>query len=191
VKEVFPAFDYDAVDAAHMVAIAALQEEKLEWNRKALELAERSADPRAHGWRGSLYNNIGWALHDQGEYAAALESFENAVAIRQREGGERLRIAKWCVARTLRSLGRPRRPLPHSVNSYESWKARETRVRTCMKSLPSACCTSAGRRKRSPISHSHTASLPTTPGLSRAIRRGWSGCESWVRRRYQAREFDP
>jgi tetratricopeptide (TPR) repeat protein len=96
-----------AVDAAHMAAIAAPVEARLAWNHTALELAERSADAGARKWRASLYNNIGWTLHAQGDFVGALECFEQAAAIQQNEGeGERLRIAKWCVARTLRSLGR-------------------------------------------------------------------------------------
>ena len=43
---------YYAVDAAHMLGIAAPQDEQLEWNLKALELAEAAQDERARGWRG-------------------------------------------------------------------------------------------------------------------------------------------
>jgi len=46
--------DILAIDAAHMLAIIAPPEASLEWNQRALELAERSAAPRALHWRGTL-----------------------------------------------------------------------------------------------------------------------------------------
>ena len=99
--------DFYAVDAAHMMAIAESAERQLEWNLRALGLAERSAEARARNWRGSLHNNIGWTHHDQGRYAEALTHFRLALACRQEQGLEReVRIATWCVARALRSLGR-------------------------------------------------------------------------------------
>ena len=99
--------DY-AVDAAHMLAIAAeTQEATIRWNERALELAEASEDARARAWRASLLNNLGWARHDTGEYTAALGLFERALAEQQKRDQKReTRIARWCVARCLRSLGR-------------------------------------------------------------------------------------
>jgi hypothetical protein len=47
--------DILAIDAAHMLAIIAPPEASLEWNQRALELAERSSASRALHWRGSLY----------------------------------------------------------------------------------------------------------------------------------------
>jgi tetratricopeptide (TPR) repeat protein len=99
--------DYHAIDAAHMVAIVAGPEESDAWNRKALELAEQTGDARSKKWLGSLYNNMGWTRHDQGEYEAALMLFEKALAAREVEGDVTLiRVGRWCVARALRSLGR-------------------------------------------------------------------------------------
>lgn len=99
--------EYYAVDAAHMLGIAAPTEARLDWNLKALALAEAAADPRARGWRGSLHNNIGWTWHERGNYAAALSHFEKALQEREARGkpGE-IRVARWAVARTYRSLGR-------------------------------------------------------------------------------------
>ena len=56
--------DFYGVDAAHMLGIVEQGDAALAWNEKALALAERSSDPRAGKWRGSLYNNIGWTYHD-------------------------------------------------------------------------------------------------------------------------------
>lgn len=96
-----------AVDAAHMVGIVELSAGQMEWNLKALALAEKSADPRARKWLGSLYNNLGWTHHEAGRYAEALDLFEKGVRFRAELKQEsELRIAKWCVARCLRSMGR-------------------------------------------------------------------------------------
>ena len=65
--------DRFAVDAAHMMAIVAPPDEKLSWNVKGMELAEGSGDESARRWLGTLYNNIGWDYHDDGEYERALE----------------------------------------------------------------------------------------------------------------------
>ena len=97
-----------AVDAAHMLAIAAASPaETIRWNERALELAEASEDEQAQRWQSSLLNNLGWARHDGGDYEAALILFERAVTERQKRGADReTRVARWCVARCLRSLGR-------------------------------------------------------------------------------------
>lgn len=97
-----------AVDAAHMIALVGdTPADQIAWNERALALSEASADPRAQAWRGSLYNNLGWAYHDQGAYPMALTLFERALAQRLADGQpEPIRIARWCVARCWRSLGR-------------------------------------------------------------------------------------
>jgi tetratricopeptide (TPR) repeat protein len=99
-------FDFYTVDAAHMIAIVDPPEAALRWNEMALAVAQASDDERARNWEGSLCNNIGWTLHDAGEYAGALEMFERALEARVRQGkAADIRIARWCVARCLRSLG--------------------------------------------------------------------------------------
>jgi tetratricopeptide (TPR) repeat protein len=99
-----------AVDAAHMVAIAAMSdpEVSMAWNLQAMALAESSDDPKANKWLGSLYNNIGWTHHGAGDFTAALAVFEKALAwrIEQESSQNSIWIAHWCIARTLRSLER-------------------------------------------------------------------------------------
>ncbi len=96
-----------AVDAAHMVAIACGGDEAMDWNLKALSLAEASPSPRARRWAGSLHNNLGWTLHELKRYDEALAHFEAALQARIEEGSdEQIGIARWCIARCLRSLRR-------------------------------------------------------------------------------------
>jgi tetratricopeptide (TPR) repeat protein len=99
--------DFYAVDAAHMMAIAAPAEQVMEWNQKALALAEKSSEPKARRWRASLYNNIGWDFFSQQKYDSALAMFEKAVPARiEQQQPTELRFAKWCVAKAQRMLGR-------------------------------------------------------------------------------------
>jgi len=99
--------DFYAVDAAHMMAIVADLASSLDWNLRAIQMAESSADEKARGWLGSLYNNTGWSYHDMGEYELALKIFEKAESYFSAKGSaDKLRIAKWTVARCLRSMSR-------------------------------------------------------------------------------------
>lgn len=99
--------DFYAVDAIHMLAIIADPASALTLNLRAIQLAESSREDRARNWLGSLYNNMGWTYHDMGDYESALGMFQKAEAFRRLKGGaSEIRIAVWCVARTLRSLNR-------------------------------------------------------------------------------------
>jgi tetratricopeptide (TPR) repeat protein len=99
--------DFYAVDAAHMLAIAADPASSLDWNLRAIQMAESSADEKARGWLGSLYNNTGWSYHDMGDFESALEIFQKAESYFSAKGSaDKLRIAKWTVARCLRSMNR-------------------------------------------------------------------------------------
>ena len=96
-----------AVDAAHMVPIVVGGAEGAEWTRRGVDLARRSQDAKARALLPALLNNHAWNLHDEGRYAEALPVFREAEAAwlatgRQPQG----RIARWSVARCLRSLGR-------------------------------------------------------------------------------------
>lgn len=100
--------DFYAVDAAHMLAISAPSfDEKVKWAHEGIRLAEESALPRARRWLGSLYNNLGWDYHDAKKFEEALGLFEKAKAYHQEFGNSESRfIARWTVARCLRSLER-------------------------------------------------------------------------------------
>ncbi len=112
-----------AVDAAHMIAIVRSGPDQRSWNTRALELAERSHDRAARRWRASLLNNLGWSWYDAGDYAAALRSFRRALGFRQREGDpSETRIARWCVAKALRQLGRVPEALRRQRRLAADWR---------------------------------------------------------------------
>ena len=97
--------DFYAVDAAHMLAIVADPASSLDWNLRAIQMAESSADEKAREWLGSLYNNTGWSYHDMGDFESALGIFQKAESyFSEVRREDRLRIAKWTVARCLRSM---------------------------------------------------------------------------------------
>jgi len=95
-----------AVDALHMLAIAD-PDAAPERTRAALALLGTTTDRRTRRWAISLHNNLGWSLHDAGRYDEALAEFQAAHA-ESREVGttEQEFIARWAIARCLRSLGR-------------------------------------------------------------------------------------
>jgi tetratricopeptide (TPR) repeat protein len=94
-----------AADAAHMAAIADA-DAILEWTRRGIELAE--SQPDAAYWAGPLLNNLGWHYYEAGDYEAALDAFERALHVRERDSGRPLEveIARYAVAKTLHALGR-------------------------------------------------------------------------------------
>jgi len=113
-----------AVDAAHMVPIVVGGAEGAEWTRRGVELARRSGDPKARAMLPALLNNQAWNLHDEGRFEEALPVFREAEAAwlatgRQPQG----RIARWSVARCLRSLGRYEEALAIQRALEQEWAA--------------------------------------------------------------------
>jgi len=97
-----------AVDAAHMVAIThSGTAEAIPWNERGLALARGSSDAKARALVPAMLNNSAWDLHDLGRYPEALALFEEALREWTARGKpQQIRIARWSVARCLRSLGR-------------------------------------------------------------------------------------
>ena len=113
-----------AVDAAHMVPIVVGGAEGAQWTQRGVDLARRSNDPKARAMLPALLNNHAWNLHDEGRYAEALPVFREAEAAwlatgRQPQG----RIARWSVARCLRSLGRLDEALTIQRSLEKEWAA--------------------------------------------------------------------
>lgn len=94
-------------DAAHMLALLGPPEEQLRRADEALDIVATAADPGARYWIGPIENNRGWTLHGLDRHGEALASFERALTAYQSGGDpERIRIARWTVARGLRAVGR-------------------------------------------------------------------------------------
>ncbi len=101
-KEVF-----FAIDAALMLSISQPPKYQNEWLQKALSLAEETVTEQGHLWLAQLYTMDGWHKFDFRSFDKALESFEKALA-RPRVPGDDTKnfVIRWCIARTLRALGR-------------------------------------------------------------------------------------
>ena len=90
-----------------MVALVAPADEQLALNLGALEVARAATEQRARDWDASLLNNIGMTYADAGDFEAALRSFEEALAARERIGDPAtIRVARWMIGWSLRNLGR-------------------------------------------------------------------------------------
>ena len=99
--------DWLAGDAAHMAAVAAPDREGfVAWTNQGLELA-RASEAAAY-WEGPLLNNLGWDHVDAEEYERALELFEQALEVRERDPGNPAAIehAREAVAEARKALGR-------------------------------------------------------------------------------------
>ncbi len=96
-----------AVDAAHMLGIVLQGEDGDSWNERAMGVAMSSDQADARRWRGALLNNMGWSAHAGGAYERALGLFEQALEARIEQGEKgNIRVARWCIGRCMRSLGR-------------------------------------------------------------------------------------
>jgi tetratricopeptide (TPR) repeat protein len=99
------ALDGLAADAGHMLAITETGKAAEDRSLATLAFAEASKDPAAQRWIGTLAHNLGWTYHDAGEFSKALAMFRKELAFRlERKQAGPTRIAKWSVARALRSL---------------------------------------------------------------------------------------
>ncbi|MGW4930885.1 tetratricopeptide repeat protein [Agromyces sp. NPDC004153] len=94
------------LDALHMLALNDAGHEE-EWAAEGLDVLAGSRDPRVLRWGVALHNNLGWTMHDSGRAEAALAEFRQAVDAADRYGTtEQQHVARWSVARCLRTLGR-------------------------------------------------------------------------------------
>lgn len=96
-----------AIDAIHMLGIADSPGNRLRWNEMAIEMSQKSDNPKSKKWLASLLNNTGWTYFDSGNYSRSLELFTEARELRENMGQQsNEQVARWCIARTLRALGR-------------------------------------------------------------------------------------
>ncbi|MEE9555189.1 MAG: hypothetical protein V3W18_12945 [candidate division Zixibacteria bacterium] len=92
-----------AIDAANMVSITARKDERIEWAKKGIEAAEKG---NLEGWLAPLWNNLGWAYDDIGEYTESLKALEKARVYHYKRGKELpMLISDWSVGHALRMTG--------------------------------------------------------------------------------------
>ena len=133
-----------AVDAAHMLGIVEPPDAPVEWNERAMELARSSTDPAARRWVASLANNMAWATARRRRLRGGARALPLALVERERQDDpDRTRIARWSVARCLRSLGRTRRRSPSSNRSRPSSRRSGRSTATSPRRSPSASARSA------------------------------------------------
>ena len=114
--------DLHAIDAARMMAIAE-PEKALEWNMKALDLAEKSADAGANKAKGPLYSSIGWNHFERKEYQEALFMFQKALESCEELGDPlKIRTAKWPVAKVLRVIEHTEEALEMQRKLFEEYQ---------------------------------------------------------------------
>jgi tetratricopeptide (TPR) repeat protein len=100
--------EFAAVDAAHLAGIVAEDRAgRVEWTRRGMELAQRSADPQIGEWLGPLLTNLGWEYFASGDFSPALDAFERALQHRERDPAQRAEaeLTRYAIAKTLRALG--------------------------------------------------------------------------------------
>jgi tetratricopeptide (TPR) repeat protein len=112
-----------AIDALHMMTfVDTAPEDQIEWNRKAIALMQSSSQRDAKKWEGSLRNNTGYALHLLGRYEEALAEFKLALAAHERGGNpQKIRIAHWMIAWTLRALGQLNEAIEIQLRLEKEW----------------------------------------------------------------------
>jgi len=92
-----------AVDAAHMVALTGSPEERFEWARRGIAVADSGG---LGGWLGPLWNNLGWDYIDAGRYEQALDALERAREYHYQHGDSLSKlIADYSVAHAKMKLG--------------------------------------------------------------------------------------
>jgi len=117
--------DFFAIDAMHMLGLTDTGRAALDWNLKALDLAEHSSAPHVDDWVGSLCNNIGWLYHDLKDYPKSLAYLRRAQAWHEAHGSDRpLLVARWSVAKLLRLTGEPEKALPIQLDLERAWTKR-------------------------------------------------------------------
>jgi tetratricopeptide (TPR) repeat protein len=110
-----------------MVALVAGDRDAfVDWTNRGIELAE-TRGPASY-WAGPLLNNLGWEYYEAGELEQALDAFERALQIRERdpENGDGLSLARYALGKTLLGLGRGDEAVPHLEQAVR-WATTENR----------------------------------------------------------------
>lgn len=103
---------FHAIEAAVLLSISQPPKFKNDWLQRAIELGEKADASEPKLWLAQLYLMEGWHAFDFRRFEDALRSF-NLALNRPRVRGEMtsLILIRWCIARTLRALGRNKEAL--------------------------------------------------------------------------------
>jgi tetratricopeptide (TPR) repeat protein len=114
--------DLAAIEAMQLMAASEHGKVALDWNLKALALAESSPEPHAVDWQGTLYNNIGWLYYDLKDKTQALNYLRRAQGWHEQHGtAKSLLVARWSLARMRRLSGEPDKALPIQLDLERAW----------------------------------------------------------------------
>jgi len=103
-----------AADAAHMAALVASDDGGfVDWTERGIALVQE-AEPADRYWLGPLLNNLGWHHYEAGDYERARDTFELALAERERQPENKtgVELAQYALAKALRAIGRPEQGAP-------------------------------------------------------------------------------
>ena len=130
-----------AVDAAHMLALVDAPPGERTWHQRALDLADASPDPAARGWRGSLWNNIGWARFGRAISTARWRPSRRRSPHAASRAGPRRRASPSgaSAAAFARSAGPPRRSPSRSGWPSRRRRPANRRTATWRRRSASAC----------------------------------------------------
>ena len=120
-----------------MVALVAPPEDQPRLTEEALAVARAASEPAARNWDASLLNNLGMVHADNEDWPAALATFEEALAARERIGDVgTIRVARWMVGWSLRNLGRTDEALAVQRSLKAELRPRVKRIPTSTRSWP-------------------------------------------------------
>ena len=92
-----------AADAFHMLGVLPPAEEAVEWNRRGIEFARSSDNPKVRRWLGTFGLNMGLKHKDLRQFAEAEQAFAEAIVEYERIGNvARIRLCRLCLGKNLR-----------------------------------------------------------------------------------------
>lgn len=114
--------DTFAIESMRLVAQTESGSTALDWNLRALKLAETSPQSEAGSHIGNILNHIGWLYQDQKNYVKALEYLRRSLAWHEeRQTGKPLLVARWSLGKLLRLAGDPEKALGLQLEAHRGW----------------------------------------------------------------------
>lgn len=100
--------EFFSIDAAMMLATTQPPKLQSEWLKRAMSIAEGSANVEAKSWLTRLYERNGWDLFEAHKFEEALRNFEKALEglKSDHKSADRSFEVRWDIGRTLRALKR-------------------------------------------------------------------------------------